>query len=55
MCTEKILLPTITSEQGLEEPDPDLSELHGHRDRKSSKKKKVFTWEIPIRDKVKMF
>ncbi|RMC14540.1 hypothetical protein DUI87_09637 [Hirundo rustica rustica] len=28
-----------SSEEGLEEPDPDLSELHGHRDGKSSKNK----------------
>lgn len=35
----KILLSTTASEEGLEEPDPHLSELHGHRDRRSNKNK----------------
>lgn len=36
---EKVLLSTAVSEEGLEEPDPDLSELHARRDRKNRKNK----------------
>lgn len=52
--SEEILLSTTTYEEDLEEPDPDLSEVHGHRDRKRGKNG-FSHGEIPVKCKVKKF